>query len=134
MRQGILVLALATALAAPALAADRAHAEKALKDALATNNADGVQTACDELIECGGKEALNAILANAAAREGSLYWQLTNGASGFHDQPALEELGKFIVAHQGDAKSPLSRDLLFGLQNNHSSHVAEPLAYVLEKG
>jgi hypothetical protein len=130
----LLPLALVLSFALPALAADRGKAEKALKDALAAESAEGIQTACDDLIECGGKESINVILGLAPRVEGSMYWQLANAASGFKDAPALDELGKFIVAHQSDSKSSLSRDLLFGLQNNHSDHVVAPLGYVLEKG
>jgi hypothetical protein len=125
-------LVLVAALAAPALAADRSQAERALKDAAAAGNAEGVQTACDELIECGGKESLDAILALLPKVSNQIYWQLASAAGGFKDAPALEELGKQIVSHQGD-KSGISRDLLFGLQNNRSSGVTQPLAHVLEK-
>jgi hypothetical protein len=115
-------------------AADKAKAEKALKEALGAENAAGVQAACDELIEAGGKDAMGAILGLAPKVEGAFYWQLVGAASGFRDQPALDELGKFVVAHQSDAKSSLSRDLVFGLQNNKSERVIAPLSFVLEKG
>ena len=125
---------LACLLVAPALGADRSKAEKALKEAVAAENAEGVKTACDELLEAGGKESLNAIVGLTGRSESSVYWQLVNAAGGFKDAPALEELGKFIVGHQSDQKSSLARDLLFALQNNHSSYVTTALAIVLEKG
>src|SRR3954471_21983428 len=128
------LLATAAISATAALAADRAKAEKALKEALVANNSSAVQTACDELIECGGKDALKAVVEAASRAEGAIYWQLTNGAAGFRDAAALDELGHFIVGHQGDNKGALSRDLLFGLQNNHGAVAIVPLAYVMEKG
>jgi hypothetical protein len=120
--------------AAFAFGVDRAAAEKELKDAVKAGNAENVQKACDALIECAGKDALNTILNLAPTTEGSIYWQLTGAASGFQDHPALDELGHFIVQHQGDAKVSLSRDLLFGLQNNTSPYVAVPVGYVLLNG
>jgi hypothetical protein len=130
----VLSVLLACLLVAPALGADRSKAEKALKEAVASENSEGVKTACDDLLEVGGKESLNVILGLTGRSETSLYWQLVNAAGGFKDQPALEELGKYIVGHQSDQKSSLARDLLFALQNNHSSFVTTPLAIVLEKG
>ncbi|HZV01227.1 MAG TPA: hypothetical protein VFF73_31235 [Planctomycetota bacterium] len=125
-------IALAALLLAPlvALAADKAKAEKALKEAIARSDSDGVEKACDELNEAGGKESLHAIVNLIQGTEGSLYWQLVGGASGFKDKPALEELGKVILSHT----SNLGRDLLFALQNNRSSLVTVPLQAVLEKG
>jgi len=130
----VLIAFAGAALAGAALAADREKAEKSLKDALAQKNADGVQQACDALIEAGGEKSLDAVLALIAKAEGSFYWQLVGGASGFKDRPALEELGKQILARQGDSRTSVARDLLFGLQNNASEHVAVPLGSLLEKG
>ena len=129
-------IALATLVVASAgsWAADRAAAEKQLKEAIKAGVAENVQKACDALIECGGKDALNVILNLAPTTEGSVYWQLTGAGSGFQDRAALEEVGRFIVAHQNDAKVSLSRDLLFQLQNNSSPYVAVPVGYVLERG
>jgi len=90
-----------------ALAADKAKAEKALKDAIAAHDADGVQKACDELIEVGGAEPLGIVLGQAAKADGATYWQLVGAASGFRDKAGLEELGKQIVARQADGKAGL---------------------------
>ena len=54
MRASTLLLASIIIVSATAsFAADRSKAEKALKEAVAAENAEGVQTACDELIDDG---------------------------------------------------------------------------------
>ena len=117
----------------PALAADVGSATKALKDAVAKDDAKGIEDACHDLVASAGKESLAPILGLVTKAEGATYWRLVSAAGGFRDEPALEELGKFVVAHAGDARSP-SADLVFVLGTNGAPAVVKPLAYVLEKG
>src|SRR5262245_28986821 len=129
------------AIVAVALAFQAAHAdvktgEKALTEALKkSDNSTGVQKACDELIQAGGRAAVQVILKILPKLKPDsstdYYWQMIGGASGFPDKGALEEVGKFILAN---AKTNLGKDMLFGLQNNHSNYVTVPLQMVLEKG
>src|SRR5262245_1217512 len=115
-RRPLLAAALAL-VAATALAADRAKAEKALRTAVAANDVSVAQRACDELIEAGGKEGLAPILAELPRAQGDVYWQLVAAAAAFKDRPALDELGRFVIAHQADPRADVARDLLFGLQS-----------------
>jgi len=119
---------------AAANGADKAKAEQKLNAALKAQDSAKVTEACDELLGLGGPEALKVLLSKVDKTEGQIYWQLVGAASGFKDRPALEELGKFIVSAQSGAKLGLSRDLVFGLQNNTSGYAAVPLGIVLEKG
>src|SRR5260370_33924762 len=92
-------------------AADKAAAEKALKEAVKKPDVKAIEEACQELVDCAGKEALAPVLALLPKAEGASYWPLVSGAAAFHDEAALEDLGKFIVAHPGDARS-CSADLV----------------------
>ena len=116
-----------------AFAGDRAETEKTLKEALKKGDAAAVEKCCKDLSGSGGKEAIAPVLAGLAHAEGAIYWELVNGAGAFTDDPALEELGKFIVAHGAEAKSS-SADLLFVLGSNGTPGTLRPLTFVLEKG
>jgi hypothetical protein len=138
-RNALLVtFALVAGIATTAVAADKGKAEAKLKAALGAQDAEKVREACDELIDVGGKDALNVILNVIASPQlpDQLYWQLIGGASGFHDEPALMELAKQVVAHQNDkgARGSLSRDLLFGLQNNNAPERAKAVGSILKTG
>jgi hypothetical protein len=135
MRLALLLSFTVGILAGTARGIDRGAAEAELKQAVTNGNADGVTKAVDELIDLGGKDSLKAVadMAVQAQQATSIYWQLVGGASGFRDRPALEELGDFIIKHQAD-RTGISRDLLFGLQNNSSDNAAIPLARVLKDG
>jgi hypothetical protein len=130
------VLLLATAFSLGALAAfagDRAESEKALKEALKKSDAAAVEKACQDLAASGGKDSLAPILAGLAHAEGATYWQLVSGAGAFTDDAALEELGKWIVAHGAEPRSS-SADLVFVLGSNGTPGTLRPLVHVLEKG
>jgi hypothetical protein len=129
-----IAVAFGLALGVAASAADRNKAIAALKEALVAENAEGVRKACDELIDCGGKEAIEPILSFLPKVQGMSYWQLSGAAAGFKDHAALDELAKFVLSHQTDRESALVRDLLFNLQNNNSPYVELPLAAALDKG
>jgi hypothetical protein len=123
-------------LAAVAHGADKAKAEAKLKAAVPAQDADKVREACDELNQVGGKDAVGVILnALQGPVADPIYWQLTGGATGFQDEPALMAVANFIVSNQkGGAKASLARDLLFGLQNNTSLNRAKAVGEVLKKG
>jgi len=131
-RSAVLAL-LALALSSVASGADRADAEKALREAVAKADSAAVEEVCLDLIRCGGKEAVAPILALLPKCEGATYWQLVSGAGGFTDEAALDELAGFIVLHQGDAKSS-SADLVFILGSGGTAVTVGPLGRVLEKG
>jgi hypothetical protein len=118
--------------AALAWGADRGTAERALRDAARRGDAAGVERACSELIEIGGNAAISAILALVPKTEGKTYWQVTCAASAFHDAPALDRLGKWIVSQQADPRGTAG-DVVFALGDNPSPLAVAPLAYVLEK-
>lgn len=129
----LLLLGATLLLAGTALGADRASAEKALKEAVRKADSPAIAEAVKDLVQCAGKEALAPILALLPKAEGPVYWQLVSGAAGFKDEPALEDLGKFIVARQND-KGSSSADLLFVLGTNGAAATTKPLVHVLEKG
>ncbi|HZV03315.1 MAG TPA: hypothetical protein VFF73_41810 [Planctomycetota bacterium] len=118
-------------------AADKAKAEAKLKQAVQAGEAAKITEAVDELIEVGGKDALTVVLKlaeawNKSGGDNGIYYQLCNGAAGFTDEPALLELAKYIVQQQDSSTNKsLSRDLLFGLQNNQSGNRAKAFGYVL---
>jgi hypothetical protein len=114
------------------LAADKAKAAAKLKAAVAAGNSDQVNEACVELIQVGGKEALNVVIDEMPKANDTVYWQLCGGASGFQDEPALTELAKIIC--KGGARAGMGKDLLFGLKNNQSAPVANAVGYVLKNG
>lgn len=131
-RTGIAVTTLVLLAAALARGADRSSAERALRDAAKKGDATGVARACSDLIEIGGTDAIAALLALVPKTEGKTYWQIACAASAFHDAPALDRLGKWIVAQQADPRG-MAGDIVFALGDNPSPLAVAPLAYVLEK-
>ncbi len=132
----LLSVSLVLGVAVVAHAADKAKAQAKLNAAVQAGSSDGVNEACVELIQCGGKDALKAILDAIPKANDTIYWQLCGGASGFTDEPALMELAKFIIGNQdgGGARAGLSRDLLFAMKNNSANPVAKAVGEVLKKG
>src|SRR5581483_6196697 len=92
-----------------------------------------LEGACQDLVRAGGKEAIAPILALLAKAEGATYWPLVNAAAAFQDEGALDELGKFLIAHQGEPKS-CAADVVFVLGANGAGSASKLLALLLEKG
>ena len=109
-----------------AQAADRAKAEKDLKAALAAGSAEGTQAACDALIEVGGKEAINVILALAPKVEGIVYWQLVGRRVRVSGRAGSRRAREVRRRAPGDAKSSLSRDLVFGCRTTTRARSRPP--------
>lgn len=104
-----------------------------LVEAARAGDANAATTICRRLAEAGGVEGLRAILKVVPDAAGGAYWPLVRGAASFTDRPALEELGRHIVAARGKAAESAG-DLLFCLQENARPEVVWPLRHVLEKG
>jgi hypothetical protein len=62
------------------------------------------------------------------ASQDSFYWSLVGAAAGFKSRPAMDELGKFVVARKSQ---PIARDLLYGLAKSSSPYVVKPFRPLL---
>ena len=130
------LLVLACASGAVAAPGETSKLGNKLEKAVAANAGEAIQETLRELIAAGGPDALEEVLKLLPKLErvqnDAVYWQLVTAASGFRDQAALEALGEF-VAKKGKGAG-FSRDLVFGLENNPSPHVAAALGPILRTG
>lgn len=121
-------------LSAAALAAPDKEVEKALLAALKAENGEAIRTALLPVVQGGGAENAEFLLdtlEKMGRSSDKAYWQMVNATTSFSDDAALKAIGEYLVKNK---KTALSRDLLFALQNNHSSAAAAAHALVLDKG
>lgn len=108
--------------------------EKALNNALKTENGEAIKQALLPIVSRGGRDNA-ALLLDALEKmtrsSDDTYWQIVNAVTSFNDTAAMEELGEYMAKKK---KTGLVRDLLFALQNNHSTAATAVHAKVLEKG
>lgn len=93
---------------------------KAIRQAILAGDVQKLDDSVKALARSGGAAGLKLVLEHLEkipASEDSLYWSLLVGAVSFRDRPAMEELGKYVIAKKGNF---VARDLLHGLAKNTS--------------
>ncbi len=134
MGRGLLNVSLCFLLAAPVFADLTKDQQKSLTDAIKRNNSETIREALVPIVANGGSEGAEFLcktLEKMAKSSDNAYWQLVNAATSFNDTAAMEALGDYLAKKK---KTALARDLLFALQNNHSTAATAAHAKVLEKG
>ncbi len=117
-----------------ALADDGKDIRRLLVRAINKRDLNGVETALTGLIKIGGKKnatTLVKLLPRIPVEDDEIYWAIVEGTCSFADKEAMEYIGSTIIRYM---RSPLSRDLLYGLSKNRSHNSMYALIPILEKG
>ncbi len=134
MQRRFLSLGLCLLMASTVFADLSKDEEKALENAIKRNDSDAIRTALVPIVAEGGEDAADFLLdtlEKMAKSSDNAYWQLVNAATAFNDTEAMATLGDYLAKKK---KTALARDLLFNLQNNHSTAATVALARVVDKG
>ena len=101
-----------------------------VKRALQAGDVEQLDQALATLSQGGASEMrfVLDVLEKMPASQDSFYWSLVGAAAGFKSRPAMDELGKFVVARKSQ---PIARDLLYGLAKSSSPYVVKPFRPLL---